>query len=111
MALLCADETGSHTAFACGICASACASACACDCAAMPRNPARMTLMMKIVIDNGRRRLEQTAAGSQRRELSDFHANDHEMESARLPGPRDVDLSATNVLEPQNERHFNASRH
>lgn len=23
----------------------------------------------------------------------------------------DVDLSATNVLEPENERHFNASRH
>lgn len=78
-------------------------------------------MMMKIVIDNGRRgrQRRRDRAAARTHQLSDFHANGHEMESARLPGPVAgagagdgvVDLSATNVLEPENERHFNASRH
>lgn len=37
-------------------------------------------MMMKIVIDNGRQRRSRSP-----NQLSDFHANGHEMESARLP--------------------------
>lgn len=61
MALL---QTGSHSVF----------------------NVARMMrmMMMKIVIDNGRRRRGKRPSRTPN-QLSDFHANGHEMESARLP--------------------------